>query len=285
MDRRLTGFLAWLLLPLASRAADTGKDLLDAAAQGRTASVQELLGKGAPLESKDRNGRTALLLAAQRGHAATVRLLLEKGANAAARDQNGATAWVLATFAPAGPRGANEEVLALLPQPPRPKLAVESGWSTANLYSSCTMRPDQLATHMNRLQPDLLALADFRGFSAASGKGLIEIAGASGRGVAPVPDDEAFTGADAVLALVVRPSASCVPQQSSDHLSLTIDIQLLRARDRAVLLRKTLGGGLKGLHARTVANQTQYLPVFEELLKSHIEQIYWAAVEAWYRAE
>jgi Ankyrin repeats (3 copies) len=284
MGRRLIGCLAWITLTLVLPAADTGKDLLDAAAQGRTASVQDLLGKGAPLESKDKNGRTALMLAAQRGHAAIVRLLLENGANAAARDQNGATAWVLAMFATAGARGASEEVLKLLPQPPRPKLAVEAGWSTANLYSSCTMRLDQLTMHMNRLQPDLLALAEFRNFFETSGRSLVEIAGASGRGVAPVPDDEAFAGADAVLVLVVRPAASCVPQRSSDNLSLAIEIQLLRANDRAVLLRKTLGGGLTGLHARTVANQTQYLPVYEELVKSHIEQIYWAVVEAWYRA-
>ena len=251
-------FAAWLILPGALPAADSGKELLDAASQGRTTIVGELLGKGAPLESKDKNGRTPLMLAAQHGHVATVRLLLEKGADAAARDQTGASAWVLATFSPAGVRSGVDEVLKLLPQPPRPKLAVEAVWSTTNLYNSCIMRLEQLTRLVSDLQPDLLALTAFRRYIASSGKDLVELSGANARGVA-APEDEAFANADAVLILTVRPGAACVPQQSADGLSLTLEGQLLRAKDRAALWRKTIGGGgLKALHARMVTGLAQY---------------------------
>src|SRR5690242_11155683 len=94
----------WLMAPLCLVSADLGKALLDAASQGRATVVEDLLGKGAPLESKDKTGRTALMLAAQRGHVETVRLLLAKGADPAVRDQTGATAWVLAVFSSNGVR-------------------------------------------------------------------------------------------------------------------------------------------------------------------------------------
>jgi hypothetical protein len=277
-------FVAWLLLPLALPAADRGKELLDAAAQGHTANVQELLGKGASLESKDKNGRTALMLAAQHGHAATVRVLLEKGADASARDRTGATAWVLAMFSTAGARTGAGEVLQFLPPPPRPKVAVEAVWTTNNLYNSCIMRLEQLTQLVSDLEPDRLELTAFRRYFMNSGKDLIEISAANARGVAG-PDDAAFANADAVLILTMRPGAACVPQQGADRLSLTLEVQLLRAKDRAVLLRKSLGGGLKSLLQRTVSGQAQYSPVYEELARPFAEQAYWAAVEAWFRAE
>ncbi len=271
-----------LIAPFALPAADAGKALLDAASQGRTSSVQELVGKGAPLETRDKDGRTPLLLAAQHGHAATVQLLLEKGADAAATDRSGATAWVLAMFAPGGSRGGNEEVLKLLPRPPRPRVAIEAVWTTNNLFNSCIMRLDELTRFVSGLEPDLLALAAFRRYANVSGKDLIEITGSNGRGVA-APGDEAFADSDAVLILNVRPSANCVPQQSADQLSLALDMQLLRSRDRAALLRKTIGGG--SLRSRIVTGQAQYPPVYQEWIKPYAEQAYWPAVEAWFRGQ
>lgn len=270
---------------MALPAADTNKDLLDAATQGRTASVQDLVAKGAPLETKDKNGRTPLMLAAQHGHAATVQVLLEKGADPAARDQAGATAWVLATFAPAGNRGGNDEVLKLLPQPARPKVAVEAVWSANNLYSSCIMRLDQLARLVTGLQPDLLALTAFSKYAVAPGRNLIEIAGANARG-ANGPDAQAYTDSDAVLILTVRPGVACMAQESADQLSLSLDVQMVRSRDRAVLLHKAVGGtGLKGMQARTVTGEAQYFPVYREWIKPYSEQAWREAVEAWFRAE
>ena len=149
--------------------ADSGTELLDAAAKGLTAKVGELLAKGASLGAKDKNGRTALMLAAQHGHAETVRALLEKGASADDRDARGDTAYGLAMFSPAGVRTGIDEVLTVLPRPPRPHLAVATAWSAAALYSSCFLRPEQLVQQVGGIQLDAIALVDFRRFVAASG--------------------------------------------------------------------------------------------------------------------
>src|SRR6266567_5071322 len=105
------------------RAADLGPDLLSAARKGQAERVAEFLGKGAPLEAKDKNGRTPLMLAAQHGHAEVARLLLAKGAETGARDRQGWTAFGLALFSSSG---AHDEVLRILPQPPRLRLAVDA---------------------------------------------------------------------------------------------------------------------------------------------------------------
>ncbi|MGA3015572.1 MAG: ankyrin repeat domain-containing protein [Bryobacteraceae bacterium] len=263
--------------------ADSGTELLDAAAKGLTAKVEQLLAKGASLGAKDKNGRTALMLAAQHGHAETVRALLEKGASADDRDARGYTAYGLAVFSSTGPRAGIDEVLTALPQPPRPHWVVATAWSAAGLYSSCFLRPEQLVQQIGGIQLDAIALVDFRRFAASSGKGLMEIVRAESHGVAKVPDDDAFQDADAVLALEVKPVAACVPQETYDNLSLTVEAQLVRTRDRAVVWKKAYGGGLAGLHARRVTSPSQYLPVYDEWTKSHAEQVYGDAVEAWYR--
>jgi hypothetical protein len=263
--------------------ADSGTELLDAASKGATAKVAELLAKGASPGAKDKNGRSALMLAAQHGHAETVRVLLEKGASADDRDARGYTAYGLAVFSPAGARAGIDEVLTVLPQPPRPQLVVATAWSAAGLYSSCFLRPEQLVRQIGGIQLDTIALVDFRRFAAQSGKGLVDLVRAESHGVAKVPDDDAFKDAGAVLALEVKPVAACLPQQTSDNLSLTVEAQLVRAGDRAVVWKKTYGGGLAGLHARRVTAPTQYFPVYDEWIKAHVEQIYGDAVEAWYR--
>ena len=263
--------------------ADSGADLLDAAAKGATARVEQLLAKGASLGAKDKNGRTALMLAAQHGHAGTVRVLLAKGASADDRDTRGYTAYGLAMFSPAGARPGIGQVLTALPPPPRPHLVVQTAWSAAGLYSSCFLRPEQLVQQVGGIQLDAIALVDFRRFVAASGKGLVEIVRAESHGVAKIPDDAAFQDADAALALEVKPVAACLPQETNDNLSLTVEAQLVRAQDRAVVWKKTYGGGLAGLHARRVTSPSQYFPVYDEWTKAHAEQVYGDAVEAWYR--
>jgi hypothetical protein len=284
MRRRCLALLC-LLAPLTLPAADPGKQLLDAAAQGHVNIVQDLLAKGVRVEIKDKNGRTPLMLAAQRGHVEVVRLLLSKGAEPWARDSTGATPWVLATFSPAGDRAGNAEVLKALPPPDRPKWAVEALWSGANVYNSCVMAIDLLSRYLNQLRPDQLALSAFRRYLAESGKDLVEEGDANARG-GGAPSEEAYAHADAVLILSVRPGVACEAQQSADHLTLTIDARLVRSSDRAVVFHKTVGGGgIKSLHQRLVTGQAQYLPVFQEWMQPDAEQIYWAAVESWYRAE
>lgn len=69
-------------------AGDLNQQLLDAAEDGRTADVMDLLAKGAEINTRDDEGRTPLILAAGYGQTETVRALLAKGAdlNAKAKD-------------------------------------------------------------------------------------------------------------------------------------------------------------------------------------------------------
>lgn len=58
---------------------------------GQTDAAAVLIGKGANLESKDNFGNTALIRAVKHGQAAAVKLLLERGANPEASDDGGET--------------------------------------------------------------------------------------------------------------------------------------------------------------------------------------------------
>jgi ankyrin repeat protein len=65
-----------------SRSAAWGSlPLICAAGSGKTMVVEQLLGKGANIDAKDCQGWTALALASYRGHTECVRVLLEHGAN------------------------------------------------------------------------------------------------------------------------------------------------------------------------------------------------------------
>ena len=107
-----------------------------------------------------------------------------------------------------------------------------------------------------------------REYAATNGKGVVELVARDPR---------------VILSLKVRPGASCIQQKSADNLNLAIDAKVVRTKDQTVLLEKTFGGGLKGLHARAVTSQAQYEAMFTQWAKSHAAQIYWAAVEAWLR--
>jgi hypothetical protein len=67
------------------------EELLDAARNGDTARVRELLRKGANANAKDRGGWTPLHWAAFWGHVDVARLLLEHGADPSIRDKHGRT--------------------------------------------------------------------------------------------------------------------------------------------------------------------------------------------------
>src|SRR5208283_4641504 len=69
--------------------------LIQAAQNGDTATVQQLLYRGANIEAKFL-GNTALIWAAEMGKSDVVRLLLEKGANIEAKDGAGSTALIWA---------------------------------------------------------------------------------------------------------------------------------------------------------------------------------------------
>jgi ankyrin repeat protein len=255
-----------VFLSIAATAADSGRDLLNAARKGQAARVAELLGKGAPVNANDKNGRTPLMLAAQQGHAEIVKLLLAKGAETNARDRQGWTAFGLALFSS---EDGNNDVLGLLPRPPKLRLSLDARWVADNLYSSCLMSSEQLAHHVAEIQPEMIAAATLRDIASASPVGMLELA-SDGIG-------------DAVLSLRTRPGAACVGQQSADQLSLAIDVKLVRKRDQRTLLEKTYGGGLKGMHARPATSPAQYATLYAGWAKSHTASIFRDVLEAWLR--
>ena len=68
------------------------KALLEAALQGNEDAVRQALKKGAQINVRDRNGKTALILAAENGHLPIIQLLLDKGADINMKAYNGKTA-------------------------------------------------------------------------------------------------------------------------------------------------------------------------------------------------
>lgn len=77
--------------------ADVNSDLMDAARQGDTATVQSLLSQGANVNATDAHGGTALMVAAVNGHTATVQALIDAGADVNRAHNFGKTALMLAT--------------------------------------------------------------------------------------------------------------------------------------------------------------------------------------------
>jgi uncharacterized protein len=257
-----------LLFSLSAFAADLGPDLLAAAKKGQTVRVESLAGKGASLESTDKDGRTPLMLAAQHGHAETVRALLAKGAMPGSRDKLGWTAYGLALFSPAGGRA---DVLKALPQPATLRLAVKAALGTENLYNSCLLRLPQLLEQVRAIQPESRVVAAVRDAARAA--------------TVNVPVELVAEGGDAVLNLRVRPRVGCLEQQSSDNLSLEADVRVVVNGEGGAVLEKTFGGGFKGLREQMVTSLAQYPPVFDEWAKKHGGAIYWAVVEALLRHE
>lgn len=66
-----------------------GVSLLAAAEGGQLDRIQELLGNGADIESKDKYGRTPLMVAAVAGQLSAVQLLLDRGGKLSARNIHG----------------------------------------------------------------------------------------------------------------------------------------------------------------------------------------------------
>ena len=57
---------------------------------------------------------------------------------------------------------------------------------------------------------------------------------------------QAADGADGILLLEIQPGSACAGG-TGDTLTFEIDLQVLRAQDRQLLLHKSLGGGFKGM--------------------------------------
>ncbi len=252
-----------LLAVWTAGAADLSSQILNAAAAGKTAEVQALLAKGAPIETHDKDGRTPLMLAAQHGQVETVRALLSGGASAAARDKSGFTAYGLALLAPAG-HGDQALVLQALPQPAQPRVAMDAIVAAGGLISSCFMQPGQLKQQITNLDLGTATVKEIVDYARLSGKGVVQI----------VQGD-----ADAQATVVVQPGAAC-EAQSGDSLNLAIEVRLYRAKDHQLLRQKLFASGFKGLRKQTVSNFAQYGPVYQAWIKPQAGPMYWFLVEA-----
>jgi ankyrin repeat protein len=84
--------LTLLVIPVTQIFADNA-GLVKAAVAGDIAAVLRYLERGASIESRDQNGKTALVAASQHGHTDLVKLLLDKGASINARTTSGTTAF------------------------------------------------------------------------------------------------------------------------------------------------------------------------------------------------
>lgn len=92
----MTVLILSLMVTVPAR-ADVNSDLLDAARQGDTATVQSLLSQGANVNATDAHGGTALMFAAVNGHTSTVQALIDAGADVNRAHDFGKAALMLAT--------------------------------------------------------------------------------------------------------------------------------------------------------------------------------------------
>ncbi|HTX38650.1 MAG TPA: ankyrin repeat domain-containing protein [Bryobacteraceae bacterium] len=265
----------WIVAALVATAAWAAEpraaDLLNAARKGDNALIRTLISHKINLEVQDKDGRTPLMLAAQHGRAEAVRLLLAGGAHPEARDHLGYTAYGLAVLSSST---GTLEAIRELPHPGPFRLAVAVDVLSKNLTTSCFLMPSQVAEAVRNLKLGVVALDALREFVGTSGKGAAGL----------IPGDADPSDADAAVLLRLRPSTACVQQQSADDVTLAVDVKVTLTGQEDPLLEKTLGGGLKGLHARSVTGPAQYGPVFSELARSHAGEIYWTVVAALLRS-
>jgi ankyrin repeat protein len=122
--------LAAAALIASAGCADADEALLRAAAAGDLAGVQRRVAAGAPLESRDGQGRTPLLLAVDGNHAHVARILIAAGASPNSQAANRDTPWLLA-----GARGHAEMLAAMIPA--GPDLTIRNRFGGNALIPAC----------------------------------------------------------------------------------------------------------------------------------------------------
>ena len=96
--RMLVSAVAVMALCVTVAVAGVNEDLIAAAFNGDLPEVQRLLAKGAEVNAKDKEGKTALMMASWNGHVEVVRVLLAKRADVNAKRNDGTTALMLASY-------------------------------------------------------------------------------------------------------------------------------------------------------------------------------------------
>jgi ankyrin repeat protein len=93
---RVCAVLSLSAIGLGAVADGRGAQLLEAAGDGDTARVRQLLTEGAPLEARDAQGNTPLLRATQGNHAQAAAALIEAGADVNSQNHMQDSAYLLA---------------------------------------------------------------------------------------------------------------------------------------------------------------------------------------------
>jgi hypothetical protein len=189
---------------------------------------------------------------------------------------------MLALLAPSGGvvHTTHDGVLRLLPAPRRFRMQVNAGWSPGkSIFSSCFMRPAEMAEHVRQIHPDALVIEALEHIAATGGRGLIAIVRADARGTAGQSNLAPAGAIDATLDLTVDPGAACV--QGVDRLTMTVRAQLARPADQSPILDREFGTGVKtGMKTESATNPNQHAPLYAAWARSQAGPIYWAAVEA-----
>jgi ankyrin repeat protein len=131
MNRRLllmASLPAVACLPAQSQTLPAPAPLVEAAARGDLPRVQALLERGADVEQRDANGRTAVLAATAGNHVSVVQALIARGADVNAQDQQRDSAFLLA-----GARGHTDIV--------RATLAAGADLKSTNRYGGTALIP------------------------------------------------------------------------------------------------------------------------------------------------
>ncbi len=109
--------------------AELATRLFDLARRGETASLDEYLAAGVPVNLCNDSGNTLLMIAAYHGHAGTVAALLERGADADRANDRGQSPLAGAVF-----KGEDAVVHALLDAGADPRAGTPSALETARMF-------------------------------------------------------------------------------------------------------------------------------------------------------
>lgn len=113
-----------------SHAQEGGRALIEAAANGDLARIEQLIADKAPLDAQNAQGETALLVAVQQDQTEIAKALIAAGASVNVQAANKDTPWLLA-----GASGRTEIVKAMIPA--KPDLSIRNRFGGNALIPAC----------------------------------------------------------------------------------------------------------------------------------------------------